>query len=104
MSPALNLPVTETAPADTNGLSAAKIAAKAEARPTSILHRVPWRLPIAKSAEGPYYILEDGRKVIDGVGGAAVTSIGNGHPKVVQAIKDQVDKMSCKSIHLAWRC
>ena len=95
MSPALNLPVNETTSEDTNGLTAAKINAKVEARPTSILHRVPWRLPIAKAAEGPYYYLEDGRKVIDGVGGAAVTSIGNGHPKVIQAIKDQADKMSC---------
>lgn len=41
-------------------------------------------------------ILEDGRKLLDAVGGAAVSCIGNGHPDVVQAIKDQVDKMSCK--------
>ena len=63
--------------------------------PTSILYRVPERPPITRSAHGPYMLLEDGRTMIDAVGGAAVTCIGNGHPKVVQAIKDQADKLSC---------
>ncbi|KAG5647508.1 hypothetical protein DXG03_009445 [Asterophora parasitica] len=63
-------------------------------KPSAILHRTPWRLPIAKHAEGIYIDLEDGRRVIDAVGGAAVACIGNGHPKVQQAIKDQVDKVS----------
>lgn len=38
--------------------------------------------------------LEDGRVLLDAVGGAAVACIGNGHPDVVQAMKDQVDKVS----------
>ncbi|KAM5536574.1 hypothetical protein V8D89_009669 [Ganoderma adspersum] len=68
--------------------------AKYGTRPTAILHRTPWRPPVASSAEGIYVTLEDGTKLIDAVGGAAVSCIGNGHPKVRQAIKDQVDKMS----------
>lgn len=64
-------------------------------KPTAILHRTPWRPPIARSAEGSYITLEDGRVLLDAVGGAAVACIGNGHPKVVQAIKEQVDKVSC---------
>lgn len=71
--------------------------AKYGARPTAILHRTPWRPPVASSAEGIYVTLEDGTKIIDAVGGAAVSCIGNGHPVVKQAIKDQVDKVSCKS-------
>ncbi|PFH51863.1 hypothetical protein AMATHDRAFT_39945 [Amanita thiersii Skay4041] len=63
-------------------------------QPTSILHRTPWRPPVAVAGDGIYIDLEDGRRVIDAVGGAAVTSIGNGHPKVIQAIKDQMDKVS----------
>ncbi|KIL69369.1 hypothetical protein M378DRAFT_184532 [Amanita muscaria Koide BX008] len=59
-----------------------------------ILYRTPWRPPVAVSGEGIYLELEDGRKVIDAVGGAAVSCIGNGHPKVVQAMKDQIDKLS----------
>ncbi|GLB41852.1 putative class-III pyridoxal-phosphate-dependent aminotransferase family protein [Lyophyllum shimeji] len=63
-------------------------------RPTAILHRTPWVPPVAASAEGIYITLENGRKVIDAVGGAAVSCVGHRHPKVLQAIKDQVDKVS----------
>ena len=64
-------------------------------KPTSILHRTPWQPPVAESAEGIYITLEDGTHLIDAVGGAAVTCVGNSHPKVMQSIKDQVDKVSC---------
>ncbi|EKM50677.1 uncharacterized protein PHACADRAFT_130094 [Phanerochaete carnosa HHB-10118-sp] len=70
------------------------LTAQAARKPTSILHRTPWRLPVAQSADGSYVTLENGQRLLDAVGGAAVTCIGNGHPKVVQAIKDQVDKVS----------
>lgn len=66
-----------------------------ENQPTSILFRTPWKPPVTVSAEGIYYNLEDGRRLIDGVGGAAVACIGNGHPKVIQAMKDQLDKVAC---------
>ena len=66
-----------------------------EREATSILYRTPWRPPVAVSAEGMYFDLEDGRRVIDAVGGSAVSCIGNGHPKVVQALKDQLDKVAC---------
>ena len=62
---------------------------------TSILHRTPWIPPIAVRAEGIYVDLEDGRRVIDGIGGAAVTCIGASHPKVISAIKDQLDTLTC---------
>jgi len=63
-------------------------------KPSSILHRTPWQPPVAESAQGIYITLEDGTRLIDAVGGAAVACIGNSHPKVMQAIKDQVDKVS----------
>lgn len=44
---------------------------------------------------GLYITLEDGRVVMDAVGGAAVTCIGNGHPDVIKAVQDQVEKLSC---------
>jgi hypothetical protein len=65
-------------------------------RPTAILHRTPWRPPVAVSGQGIYITLEGGREVIDAVGGAAVTCIGNGHPVVREAIKEQVDKLACE--------
>jgi len=67
-------------------------------RPTSILHRTPWTPPIAIATDGIYIDLEDGRRVIDGIGGAAVTCIGGKHPKVIKALKDQIDAMSCNII------
>lgn len=63
---------------------------------TALLNRVPWKLPIAVSAEGIYIDLQDGRRIIDAVGGAAVSSIGSGHPAVKQALIDQIEKFSCK--------
>jgi adenosylmethionine-8-amino-7-oxononanoate aminotransferase len=65
---------------------------------TNILHRTPWQPPVAVSAQGSYITLQDGKRLLDGVGGAAVSCLGNGHPKVMQAIKDQVDKVSCEAM------
>ncbi|KAJ4473595.1 hypothetical protein J3R30DRAFT_3659131 [Lentinula aciculospora] len=62
-------------------------------RPTAIIHRTPWRPPVATHGEGIYLDLEDGRRVIDAVGGAAVACVGTSHPKVIQAIKDQLDRV-----------
>ena len=62
---------------------------------TNIIHRTPWRPPVASSAEGIYIYLQDGRKLIDGCGGAAVAALGMGHPKVVKAVQDQAAKMAC---------
>lgn len=62
---------------------------------TSILHRTPWTPPVAIHAEGIYVDLEDGRRVIDGIGGAAVSCIGTNHPKVIAAMKDQLDTLTC---------
>lgn len=49
---------------------------------------------------GPYITLENGREIIDGVGGAAVSCIGNGHPVVVKAVQEQVEKMACERTNL----
>ncbi|KAJ3479147.1 hypothetical protein NLI96_g9263 [Meripilus lineatus] len=74
--------------------SAGASASSGGLNPTSILHRTTWRPPVAVSADGMYIQLEDGRRVIDAVGGAAVSCIGNGHPDVTKAMKDQIDTVS----------
>ncbi|EKM81671.1 hypothetical protein AGABI1DRAFT_83140 [Agaricus bisporus var. burnettii JB137-S8] len=61
--------------------------------PTNILHRTPWRPPVGVAGEGSYITLEDGRTVYDAVGGAAVSCLGNSHPKVIKALKEQIDKV-----------
>lgn len=46
---------------------------------------------IAERAEGMYLYDEKGEAYLDFYGGVAVNSPGNRNPKVVAAVKDQVD-------------
>jgi len=50
------------------------------------------RLTEIVSAEGIYLYGPNGEKYLDLVSGFAVNNIGHRHPKVIQAIKDQVDQ------------
>lgn len=50
--------------------------------------------PVAVGGEGPYLIDREGKRYIDASGGAAVSCLGHGHPAVIRAIKDQVDKIA----------
>jgi acetylornithine/succinyldiaminopimelate/putrescine aminotransferase len=43
-------------------------------------------------AEGAYIHTTDGRHILDFISGIAVSSLGHRHPRVVKAIKDQVDR------------
>lgn len=43
-------------------------------------------------AQGAHLFLEDGRQIIDFISGIAVSSLGHGHPSVLQAIHEQVDR------------
>lgn len=45
-----------------------------------------------ESAEGVYMRSPDGKKYLDLIAGISVSNVGHRHPKVVQAIKEQVDK------------
>ncbi len=51
----------------------------------------PFRIPIAK-AEGIYLFDPSGKRYIDLIAGIGVTNIGHRHPRVVKAIKTQVDQ------------
>ncbi len=60
-----------------------------------IFHRhTKSRLPFAARGDGPYVIDADGKRYLDGSGGAAVSCLGHSHPAVIQAIKDQVDHIA----------
>ena len=50
--------------------------------------------PLAVQGDGVYIIDSTGKRYIDASGGAAVSCLGHGHPAVIQAIKDQVDKIA----------
>ena len=43
-------------------------------------------LPVAVKGEGIYLIDSDGNRYVDACGGAAVSCLGHGHPKVAEAI------------------
>ena len=47
-----------------------------------------------ETAEGIFLYDPDGKKYMDLISGIAVTNIGHRHPKVIKAIKDQLDKWS----------
>ncbi len=49
---------------------------------------------IAVSAAGITIRSADGRDVIDGSGGAAVACLGHGHPAVIDAIRQQIERVS----------
>lgn len=51
----------------------------------------PFLIPIER-AEGIYLYAPDGRRYTDLISGIGVSVIGHRHPKVVQAIKTQIDK------------
>jgi adenosylmethionine-8-amino-7-oxononanoate aminotransferase len=51
------------------------------------------RLAYAMAGDGPYVIDAEGRRYLDASGGAAVSCLGHSHPVVIQAIKDQLDRI-----------
>ncbi len=57
-----------------------------------ILHRhTKFELPFAARGEGPYVVDTKGKRYLDASGGAAVSCLGHNHPKVIEAIKNQLD-------------
>jgi adenosylmethionine-8-amino-7-oxononanoate aminotransferase len=59
-----------------------------------IFHRTPGHAyPRAVAGDGPYIIDSEGKRYLDASGGAAVSCLGHSHPVVIQAIKDQLDKI-----------
>ena len=51
------------------------------------------RYPVAVAGDGAYLIDRDGKRYLDGSGGAAVSCLGHGHPAVVAAVQQQVAKL-----------
>ena len=51
----------------------------------------PYQIPVER-AEGIYLYSPEGKRYTDLISGIAVSNIGHRHPKVVQAIKEQLDR------------
>ncbi|MFC3163644.1 aspartate aminotransferase family protein [Ciceribacter thiooxidans] len=68
---------------------------KTDERPAShLFYQSRLRRPLASHAEGIYIWDENGRKVIDGSSGAMVVNIGHSNPRVLEAMKRQMDKVT----------
>ncbi len=50
--------------------------------------------PVATGGEGCYLIDSNGKRYLDGSGGAAVSCLGHGDPEIIAAIKAQLDKIA----------
>lgn len=62
---------------------------------SAILHRQPKSvLPLAVAGDGPYVIDSEGRRYLDASGGAAVSCLGHSCRPVVEAIKEQLDRLA----------
>ncbi|PGH23151.1 hypothetical protein AJ80_02783 [Polytolypa hystricis UAMH7299] len=62
---------------------------------SSILHRsLEKSYPTAASGEGVYLITKDGRKILDGSSGAAVSSVGHGNKEVIDAVIEQAKSLA----------
>jgi len=59
-----------------------------------VLHRSGGAPPVAVSGEGIYLHTADGRKIIDGSGGAAVACLGHGNRRIAEAIGRQAAAMA----------
>lgn len=62
--------------------------------PSSVLHRkLKVEMPVAVRGEGSYLYLSDGRRVLDGSGGAAVVSVGHAVPEIIDAVCAQINTL-----------
>ncbi len=62
---------------------------------TRIIHRqLTAHYPTIAGGEGVYLTDTEGKRYLDGSGGAAVSCLGHGHPKVIEAIKRQLDQIA----------
>lgn len=62
---------------------------------THVMHRsMTGSPPVAASSKGLYITDKDGSMLLDACGGAAVSSVGHGHPKVLDAMHRQIDTLA----------
>ncbi|MBP0619687.1 aspartate aminotransferase family protein [Cupriavidus consociatus] len=62
---------------------------------THVFHRNPRQtLPVAIAGQGIELIDSAGKRYLDASGGAAVSCLGHAHPRVIEAIKSQLDTIA----------
>jgi adenosylmethionine-8-amino-7-oxononanoate aminotransferase len=64
-------------------------------RDSHILHRqLRGQYPLAVRADGCFIVDAEGRRYLDASGGAAVSCLGHGHPDVLAAMHEQLDRIA----------
>jgi adenosylmethionine-8-amino-7-oxononanoate aminotransferase len=64
-------------------------------KPSRVMHRSFRETPpLAVGGEGVWLIAEDGHRVLDASGGAAVSCLGHQHPRVIEAMKRQASQLA----------
>ena len=62
---------------------------------TRVMHRQLNRtMPAAVGGEGAFIVDAEGRRYLDASGGAAVSCLGHGHPDVLAAMREQMDRIA----------
>ncbi|HSH43659.1 MAG TPA: aspartate aminotransferase family protein [Arenicellales bacterium] len=61
-------------------------------KPSHLFYQTRQRRPLLDRAEGIYIWDTDGKRYIDGSSGAMVANIGHGNPRVLQAMREQMEK------------
>ena len=62
---------------------------------TRVMHRsLRATPPTAVGGEGVWLVTDSGHRVLDASGGAAVSCLGHQHPRVIEAMKRQADKLA----------
>jgi len=61
---------------------------------SAIFHRAIKKTPpYIKHGEGIYLVDQNGKRYVDASGGPGVSSLGHGHPKIIEAVKRQLDRI-----------
>jgi adenosylmethionine-8-amino-7-oxononanoate aminotransferase len=62
---------------------------------SAVLHRNLHAAPrYVTSSEGSFITLDDGQVILDATGGAAVSCLGHGHPRIIEAMKRQAEQVA----------
>lgn len=81
---------------DTISVMPSTISDKVKASPRSgnLYARLATKPPTIKSSSGVYLTTDDGRKILDATGGAAVACLGHNNPRIKEAIVRQLDDVA----------
>lgn len=63
-------------------------------RPSYLFYQTGARRPLIDRAEGIHIWAEDGRRFIDGASGAMVSGIGHSNPRVLEAMRQQMERVT----------